>query len=184
MTFSLRIRKRYIFYFLYDFKINKFNANYIFACQEKNKLHQCEFCEFSSNYSRNMRLHEECHRRNEEFKCSLCNFSSHAKFTVDSHLKRDHRSAPLSETIHILKSETKVRDLQEKEVERRIFSVILCTFSVRSLRSLCMSVESASIPPQIFGTWKIIRLDTNVIRNSNVLDALSHLSFTTIFSFI
>ena len=103
-------------------KINKFNVNYIFACQEKNKLHQCEFCEFSSNYSRNMRLHEECHRRNEEFKCSLCNFSSHAKFTVDSHLKRDHRSAPLSETIHILKSETKVGLTRKRSWEEDFFS--------------------------------------------------------------
>ena len=57
------------------------------------KSYNCLLCDYSTNHTANVNMHEKTHQQNKEFKCNLCNYSSNLNFVVNRHMKRDHRQA-------------------------------------------------------------------------------------------
>ncbi len=54
------------------------------------KILYCDYCDYSTVITTNMRCHTARHKKNERFKCHLCNYSAGLKHNVEKHVRFHH----------------------------------------------------------------------------------------------
>lgn len=55
-------------------------------------MHKCTYCDYTTKFTTNMRLHEDRHLQNGKFCCTWCSYSSTFKHLIDIHMTRHHRT--------------------------------------------------------------------------------------------